>query len=42
MKLKEIADVTSRCLPFGEQGEEGTCICCGKKTDKMVYWGKAY
>ena len=42
MKLKEIADVTSRCLPFGEQGEEGACICCGKKTDKMVYWGKAY
>jgi prolyl-tRNA synthetase len=42
MKLKEIADVTSRCLPFGEQGEDGVCICCGKKTDKMVYWGKAY
>ncbi len=42
LKLKELADVTSRCLPFGEQGEEGTCICCGKKTDKLVYWGKAY
>ncbi len=42
LKLKELADVTSRCLPFGEQNEEGTCICCGKKTDKMVYWGKAY
>lgn len=42
LKLKELADVTSRCLPFGEQGIEGTCICCGKKTDKLVYWGKAY
>ncbi|MBQ4584629.1 MAG: proline--tRNA ligase [Clostridia bacterium] len=42
LKLKEIADVTSRCMPFGEQGTEGTCICCGKKTDKLVYWGKAY
>ena len=42
LKLKELADVTSRCLPFGEQNEEGACICCGKKTDKMVYWGKAY
>ena len=42
LKLKELADVTSRCLPFGEQGTEGVCICCGKKTDKLVYWGKAY
>ena len=42
LKLKELADVTSRCLPFGEQETEGTCICCGKKTDKLVYWGKAY
>jgi len=42
MKLKELADVSSRCMPFGEQGEEGTCIVCGKKTDKLVYWGKAY
>jgi prolyl-tRNA synthetase len=42
LKLKELADVTSRCMPFGEQGVEGTCICCGKKTDKLVYWGKAY
>lgn len=42
LKLKEVADVTSRCMPFGEQGTEGTCICCGKKTDKLVYWGKAY
>ncbi len=42
LKLKELADVTSRCLPFGEQGTEGNCICCGKKTDKLVYWGKAY
>ena len=42
LKLKELADVTSRCMPFGEQGTEGECICCGKKTDKLVYWGKAY
>ncbi len=42
LKLKELADVTSRCMPFGEQGEHGRCICCGKETDKLVYWGKAY
>ena len=42
LKLKELADVTSRCMPFGEQGTVGKCICCGKETDKLVYWGKAY
>ncbi len=42
LKLKELADVSSRCMPFGEQDTEGKCICCGKPTDKMVYWGKAY
>ncbi|MBR5472365.1 MAG: proline--tRNA ligase [Clostridia bacterium] len=41
-KLKEIAGVTSRCIPF-EQHEIGdTCVCCGKKATKMLYWGKAY
>ena len=42
LKLKELADVTSRCMPFDEQGEAGKCIVCGKPTDKLVYWGKAY
>ena len=42
LKLKELADVTSRCMPLDEQGTEGKCVCCGKKTDKLVYWGKAY
>ncbi len=41
-KLKEVAGITSRCIPF-EQHEIGdTCVCCGKKADKMLYWGKAY
>ena len=42
LKLKEIADVTSRCMPFGEQDEDGKCIYCGKPTKTLVYWGKAY
>lgn len=42
LKLKELADVTSRCMPMDEQGKEGKCICCGKNTNKLVYWGKAY
>lgn len=41
-KLKEIAGVTSRCMPFEQEHLSGTCICCGKPAEKMVYWGKAY
>lgn len=42
MKLKEEADVTSRCMPFEGEPVDDKCICCGKKTDTLVYWGKAY
>ncbi len=42
LKLKEIADVTSRCIPFGEDAFAEKCICCGKPAKKLVYWGKAY
>lgn len=41
-KLKETAGVTSRCIPFGEQEHNGTCVCCGKPAKHLVYWGKAY
>lgn len=42
LKLKEQAGVTSRCMPFGEDAIGDTCVCCGKKADKLVVWGKAY
>lgn len=42
LKLKEIADVTSRCMPFDEEPCGDKCICCGKPATKLVYWGKAY
>lgn len=42
IKLKEVAEVTSRCVPFGEEGFGETCVCCGKPAKKLVYWGKAY
>ena len=43
LKLKELADVSSRCMPFGDTERiSATCICCGKKAKALVYWGKAY
>ena len=40
--LKEQADVTSRCIPFGMEPIGETCVCCGKPAKRLVYWGKAY
>ena len=42
MKLKEEADVTSRCMPFEGDAVSDTCVCCGRAAKKLVYWGKAY
>ena len=41
-KLKELAGVTSRCIPFEGEAISDTCVCCGKPAKKLVYWGKAY
>jgi prolyl-tRNA synthetase len=41
-KLKELAGVSSRCLPFEQEQLSDKCICCGKPAKDMVYWGKAY
>ena len=42
LKLKELADVSSRCMPFDEEPCDDKCIVCGKPAHKLVYWGKAY
>ena len=42
MKLKEVADVSSRCMPFNMKPISDTCVCCGRAAKKLVYWGKAY
>ena len=42
LKLKEEADVTSRCMPFGMEPIGDKCVCCGREAKKLVYWGKAY
>lgn len=41
-KLKEVAGVSSRCIPFNEEKLSQKCICCGGEAKHMVYWGKAY
>lgn len=41
-KLKEVAGVTSRCIPFEQESISDTCVCCTKPAKHMLYWGKAY
>ena len=41
-KIKEEAGLTSRCMPFEQEQITEECVCCGKKAETMVYWGKAY
>jgi len=41
-KLKEVAGVSSRCMPLEQEHLSDTCVCCGKPAKSMVYWGKAY
>ncbi len=41
-KIKEETGASSRCIPFEQEKIADTCVCCGKPTDTMVYWGKAY
>jgi len=40
--LKENAGVTSRCMPFEQEHISDSCVCCGKKAEHLVVWGKAY
>ena len=41
-KLKEYSGITSRCIPMEQEVISDTCVVCGKKATKMVYWGRAY
>ncbi|MCI1945375.1 proline--tRNA ligase [Clostridium luticellarii] len=41
-KIREITGATSRCMPLKQEHISDTCVCCGKKADKLVYWGRAY
>lgn len=41
-KLKEVAGISSRCMPFEQEHISDVCPVCGKPAKTMVYWGKAY
>jgi prolyl-tRNA synthetase len=41
-KIKEETGATSRCMPFDQEKISDTCVCCGKKANKLVCWGRAY
>ncbi len=40
--IKEEVGLSSRCIPFKQEQISKACVCCGKESGKMVYWGKAY
>ena len=40
--MKELAGVSSRCLPFEQEKLGETCPVCGKPADQMIVWGIAY
>jgi prolyl-tRNA synthetase len=42
LKIKEEADVTSRCIPFEQEQIGDTCPICGGKGKKNIVWGVSY
>ena len=42
LKMKELAGVSSRCMPLAQSGTEGVCPVCGEKCTTDIYWGVAY
>ena len=41
-KIHELTGAKSRCIPYNQEKISETCVCCGKKADKMVVWGRQY
>ena len=41
-RIKELTGATSRNMPFDQTPVDDTCVCCGKKADKVMYFAKAY
>jgi prolyl-tRNA synthetase len=40
--IKEQFNASSRNMPFNQTPIGDTCVCCGKKADKLIYFAKAY
>ncbi len=42
--IKEQFNASSRNMPFDQEGSRfgDTCVCCGKKADRVMYFAKAY
>ncbi len=41
-KIKELTGAHSRCMPYDQEHLADTCVCCGKKAEHMVVWGRQY
>ncbi|MBQ8137513.1 MAG: proline--tRNA ligase, partial [Clostridia bacterium] len=41
-KIKETTGATSRCMPFDQTPIGETCVCCGRKATRVMYFAKAY
>jgi prolyl-tRNA synthetase len=42
-RIKEETRASLRCVPFDQEViGEGKCVCCGKPTEKMAYFARAY
>ena len=42
LKMKELAGVTSRCIPFEQERVGEVCPVCGRPAKEMIVWGVAY
>ena len=42
LDMKDLAGVSSRCIPFKQRGTTGKCAVCGKECTQDVMWGIAY
>ena len=41
-KIKERTAAKSRCIPEEQENISDVCVCCGKKANTMVIWGRQY
>ena len=41
-KIKAETNATSRNMPFDQTPIGDTCVCCGRKATKVMYFAKAY